>query len=290
MAKTSLMPVQANGAQSSLSRLAYLPKAWVPYFLDRKTPWDAYDTMSLLMEGLSSDAQRVQAESLLEWSAAACVRLGGQGTDRRTSALNSAWETPQVPDRKVLRWATSRLLPFRSPTLFAAQAQVGGGGGEQVNLPNAAVTAVDSAKSFSELEHLKIRTALGLTVAQYEQAAFVPELFTMMLTEGRTTVNVTEILRKILTPEEHDDNPVSIFVARDMAADLKALNFGFGGDTSYETCHRGISPFAVAAVSQENARYQRRMQERTRRTTHFRWKMLHRWSHPPVRVQLRMMG
>eukprot|EP00978_Attheya_sp_CCMP212_P010914 scaffold26571_cov52-Attheya_sp.AAC.6 len=53
-----------------------------------------------------------------------------------------------------------------------------------------------------------------------------------------------------------------------MALDFKALNFGFGGDTSYDTCHRGLSPFVVAAVSQENARYQRRMQERTRRSTH----------------------
>eukprot|EP00978_Attheya_sp_CCMP212_P046338 scaffold385717_cov63-Attheya_sp.AAC.1 len=77
------MPDQANGAQAALVRLAYLPKAWVPYFLDRKTPsWDAYNTMTLLMEGLSSDAQRAQAEPLLEWIAAACVRLGGNGADR----------------------------------------------------------------------------------------------------------------------------------------------------------------------------------------------------------------
>eukprot|EP00978_Attheya_sp_CCMP212_P022354 scaffold66651_cov24-Attheya_sp.AAC.1 len=95
IAKTSLMPDQANGAQAALARLAYLPKAWVPYFLDRKAPWDAYDTKTLLMEGLSSDAQRAQAEPLLEWTAAAaCVRLGGNGADRRTSALNSKWETP----------------------------------------------------------------------------------------------------------------------------------------------------------------------------------------------------
>eukprot|EP00978_Attheya_sp_CCMP212_P020587 scaffold59112_cov33-Attheya_sp.AAC.3 len=67
-AKTSLIPALANGTKSSLTRLAYLPKAWVPYFLDRKTPWGgAYDTMLLLMEGLSSDAPRVQAEPLLEW-------------------------------------------------------------------------------------------------------------------------------------------------------------------------------------------------------------------------------
>jgi hypothetical protein len=266
IARTSLMPGQANGAQAALARLAYLPKAWVPYFLDRKTPWDAYDTMSLLMEGLSSDAQRAQAEPLLEWTAAACVRLGGNGVDRRTSALNSEWETPPVPDRKVLRWATTRLAPFRSPTLIAAPAQIGAGGGP-ANPPMMATAAVDS-KNFSELEHLKIRSASGLTVAQYEQAVFVPELFTMMLTEGRTTTNVTEILRRVLTPDEQDDHPVSIFVARDMASDLKALNFGFGGDTSYATCHRGISPFAVAAVSQESASYQRRMQERTRRSTH----------------------
>eukprot|EP00978_Attheya_sp_CCMP212_P041008 scaffold229945_cov61-Attheya_sp.AAC.1 len=89
--KTSLMSASANVAQSSLARLAYFPKAWVPYFLDRKAPWDAYDTMKMLMEGLNSDAQeRVQAEPLLEWVAATCVHLGGNGMDRCPSDLNSA--------------------------------------------------------------------------------------------------------------------------------------------------------------------------------------------------------
>eukprot|EP00978_Attheya_sp_CCMP212_P023781 scaffold73576_cov56-Attheya_sp.AAC.5 len=135
--------------------------------------------MTLLMEGLSSDAQRAQAKPLLEWIAAAIggdahkkgpfseksktrafeasiptyscmrVRLGGNGADRRTSALNSKWETPPVPDRKVLRWAMTRLAPFRSPTLLAAPAQIGAGGGP-ANPPMMATAAVDS-KNFSEL-------------------------------------------------------------------------------------------------------------------------------------------
>jgi hypothetical protein len=58
--------------------------------------------------------------------------------------------------------------------------QLGAGGG----LAN--LLAVVDSKIFSELEHLKIWSALGLMVAQYKQAVFVPELFTMMLTEGRT--------------------------------------------------------------------------------------------------------
>eukprot|EP00978_Attheya_sp_CCMP212_P025204 scaffold80708_cov51-Attheya_sp.AAC.3 len=198
ISNTSLMPAHANGAQAALARLTYLPKAWVPYFLDRKTPWDAYDTMTLLMEGLSSDAMRVQAKSLLEWFAAACVRHGGNGVDRRTSVIHSAWETPPVPDRKVLRWATTRLAPFRSPSLLVAPAQLGAGGG--LENPTAVAEVVVDSKNFSELEHLKIRSALGLMVAQYKHAVFVPELFTMMLTEGRTTTNMTEILRRVLTP------------------------------------------------------------------------------------------
>eukprot|EP00978_Attheya_sp_CCMP212_P037528 scaffold177948_cov71-Attheya_sp.AAC.1 len=144
-----------------------------------------------------------------------------------------------------------------------------GTGGGPTNLLVVDVAVVDS-KNFSELEHLKIRSALGLTVAQYEQALFVPDLFTMMLTERRTTMNMTEILRRVLTPDEHDDHPLCPYLwwPRDMVSDLKALNFGFGGDMSYATCHQGNSPFTVAAVSQESTSYQRRIQERTKRSTH----------------------
>eukprot|EP00978_Attheya_sp_CCMP212_P009979 scaffold23926_cov31-Attheya_sp.AAC.1 len=92
------------------------------------------------MEGLSSDAQRAQAEPFLEWTAAACVCLGGNGADRRTSALNSKWETPPVPDRKVLRWATTRLAPFRLPTLLAAPTQICTGRGP-ANPPMVAAAA-----------------------------------------------------------------------------------------------------------------------------------------------------
>jgi hypothetical protein len=61
---------------------------------------------------------------------------------------------------------------------------------------------------------------------------------------------------------------VSIFVSRDMAKDIKDLNFGYGGDKDYESCHRGISPFAVIPVSAATAFAKRQAQQRYNQVSH----------------------
>ena len=43
-----------------------------------------------------------------------------------------------------------------------------------------------------------------------------------------------------------------------MAKDLKELNFGYNNDLSYDTSHRGLSPFAVIGVSMLEASKRRR--------------------------------
>lgn len=53
----------------------------------------------------------------------------------------------------------------------------------------------------------------------------------------------------------------------DLASDVKDLKYGYNRDYSFETCHRGISPFAVASVSSEAASYRRRAQDRAARAT-----------------------
>jgi hypothetical protein len=39
----------------------------------------------------------------------------------------------------------------------------------------------------------------------------------------------------------------------DMAKDVKELNFGYNNDVAYDSCHRGLSPFAVIGVSMATA-------------------------------------
>jgi hypothetical protein len=68
---------------------------------------------------------------------------------------------------------------------------------------------------------------------------------------------VDSVLHQCLALDYDADVPVHIFVTQDMVRDLKDLRFGWNQDLSFETCHRGVSPFAVVAVSQENAAIQR---------------------------------
>jgi hypothetical protein len=123
-----------------------------------------------------------------------------------------------------------------------------------------------AAKQFSELEHSKIRAMASLTEAQYDNMR--PPIYSMMLAEGRTMAKVDTLLHQFMAPDPDSEVPVHVFVSQDMVRDVKDLRFGWNGDLSFETCHRGISPFAVVAVNQENASHRRRAQERARRATH----------------------
>jgi hypothetical protein len=77
---------------------------------------------------------------------------------------------------------------------------------------------------------------------------------------------VDSLLHQCLAPD-YDEVPVHIFVTQDMVCDLKDLRFGWNQDFSFATCHHGISPFAVVAVSQETASHQKRVQEQVQRAT-----------------------
>jgi hypothetical protein len=115
-------------------------------------------------------------------------------------------------------------------------------------------------KNYTALEHDKIRGACSLSVAEYAVGA--PSIFAEILTEGRTTEKVQAVLQVRLKPDPESDHPVAIYVSREMAKDMKELNFGYGGDKDYESCHRGISPFAVIPVSAASASARRRAQQR----------------------------
>jgi hypothetical protein len=78
---------------------------------------------------------------------------------------------------------------------------------------------------------------------------------------------IDNVLNLYLAPDPEDDDPVDIFVTADMVRDLKDLRLGYNGDTSYATCHRGISPFAVSFVDQEEASRRKRARERASRVT-----------------------
>ena len=86
--------------------------------------------------------------------------------------------------------------------------------------------------------------------------------------ERRTLPRVEAILQEAFVPLPDAESPVHIFVSADLVRDVKDLRFGFNNDlSSFEICHRGISPFTVVAMSHEQASSRKRLHERMSRVS-----------------------
>ena len=80
-----------------------------------------------------------------------------------------------------------------------------------------------------------------------------------MLEEGRTTLKVRYLLEDVFKPSDTFSlDSVDLNVRDELAKDIKKLNLGFNNDLSYETSHRGVSPFSVLGISLTTASRHRR--------------------------------
>jgi hypothetical protein len=259
----SVIAPPAHGAEQELPRLLFLPKAWAAHFLDAKPPYAALKVMERLVATLPLQAERDKADLYLSWCKAACVRAGGGAADRSCSAMQTPWQTPDLADRRLVSWAQKQLAPYRRPFPPAPAPPLAPN--PFFPGPPLAGHGSSAAKQYTAMEHLKVRSACSLFVADYP--TYVPSLYAEILAEGRTTVKVQAVLHQRLRPDPTDDHPVAIYVSTEMARDVKDLAFGYGGDKSYETCHRGISPFAVIPISAEAAAARNRLQDRQSRVS-----------------------
>jgi hypothetical protein len=245
----------------NLSNLCPIPTAWAPYFLDFKNPYDALKMGRLLMATLTTVADRNRAAPLLDWLRATCVRLGPNAADRVRSLLDQGFE-PTAPDARVVTWMQSKLAPYLKPDPQAASPAVIG---VPQALPTGTISNQSGEKEYTQLETMKIQAACGLTDAQWDTD--LPEVYTRMLEEGRTTSRVKALLEDIFRPDDLLSlAKVHIGVTTDMAKDVKELNFGYSNDWSYDTCHWGLSPFAVIGVLMATASKHRRQADRFTRT------------------------
>jgi hypothetical protein len=81
---THLMPhltIVQGGVEMNLSNFCPLPLAWVPYFMDFKSPHKALQMGRILVASLEDASHRARAAPLLEWMRAACTRLGPNVVD-----------------------------------------------------------------------------------------------------------------------------------------------------------------------------------------------------------------
>ncbi len=79
---------------------------------------------------------------------------------------------------------------------------------------------------------------------------------------------VEAVLQQFLAPNPGDWDPIRIYVLAELVRDVKDLKFGWGNENTYDTCHRGISLFAVLQVSMEQQNKRRKVQERADRATY----------------------
>jgi hypothetical protein len=167
-----VMPAPAGAAESVLARIMFLPKAWAGCFLDRKTPYQAFKLMELLLATLPEQQQRDKALPLLEWCKAACVRAGAGAGPRKQSQLQVPWDTPDLAERRLVIWATKQLAPFRLevPNTMAQGAEL-----PQLVPPMMAAGGVlpNASKKYTPMEHDKIRAACTLKIAEYD--VYVPK-------------------------------------------------------------------------------------------------------------------
>jgi hypothetical protein len=70
-----------------LACLCLIPQAWATYFLDSKSPFDAWRMGCGLIATLNTAIQQDQALLLANWLQAACVKRGLGARDWRISCL-----------------------------------------------------------------------------------------------------------------------------------------------------------------------------------------------------------
>ena len=269
------------GVNVRVPLLQYLPMAWAPYFIAAQSPEVARRTLRRLTEGNLTDLQRQHTARLETWMRAACMRSGPVGANRYRSKLHMTWVVHRaVLDRSMTRWATRRLAPFLTapavvppPPAAPAIALPGGAAGVAMHPPPGGAGGFGGApyegretKVFSPLEHERIRLACGLDPANYDAGR--PPIYAVFLAEGRSMVKVEAVLQKFLAPAPDDWDPIRLYVSQELVRDMKDLKLGWGNENAHDTCHRGISPFAVLQVLMDQQTKRRKTQERADRATY----------------------
>ena len=268
------------GVNVKVPLLQYIPMAWAPYFMAAQSPEAARRTLRRLTEGNVTEQQREHTARLETWVQAACMRSGPVGANRFRSKLHMTWVAHRaVLDRTIARWATRRLAPFLTVPVVVSPAAApviappvfdGGraglshrdGGGSFGGHPYEG----RETKVYSPLEHERIRLACGLDPANYETGR--PPIYAVFLAEGRSMVKVEAVMQKFLSPAPTDWDPIRVYVSQELVRDMKDLKFGWGNENTHDTCHRGISPFAVLQVSMDQQMKRRKTQERADRATY----------------------
>ena len=96
---------------------------------------------------------------------------------------------------------------------------------------------------------MKILAACGLHDGERDLA---PPIYDKIAEDGRTCSAVRDAMElEYRSATMVSEFPVCVFLSMQLVNYVKELKFGWQGSTSFESCHRGISPFSVPSSSLE---------------------------------------
>jgi hypothetical protein len=125
----------------------------------------------------------------------------------------------------------------------------------------------EKEKKLTGGEQARIRAACSLLASEFEDK--LPPFYRDWVKDGKTK----EAARTWLTHYIQSNGPATrlhpstIYVSDDIVNDVKALNFGRGGELTYVDCHRGLSPFMCPAVGAKKRKEMDKACERQTRAT-----------------------
>jgi hypothetical protein len=99
----------------------------------------------------------------------------------------------------------------------------------------------------------------GLHEGEWDQ---VPPIYDKITEDGRTRLAVRDAMElEYKSTTMVSEFPSSVFLSTQLVSDVKDLKFGWQGSSSFESCHRGISPFSVPSSSIEVHQQLRALEE-----------------------------
>jgi hypothetical protein len=94
-----------------LAPLCLIPHAWAAYFLDSKTPFEAFKMGTNLIATLDTADKRDLALPLANWLQVAYVKCGLAVGGHHFSCLDTSW-APIAPHARVIWWASTQLTSY----------------------------------------------------------------------------------------------------------------------------------------------------------------------------------
>ena len=234
-----------------------IPLMWAPYFIGGGTPKETLDKITMMIASVAPP-DRALYEGIAQWGRYACVAAGPFGAERNNSSVYNAWrDFPRGVDYNA--WAEGRFkavyrIAGPLPPPQAAAATVGD---QHLRMAEAIVVGMKGAtaaekekkEKFAIHEKVKILAACGLHEGEWD---LVPPIYDKITEDGRTRTAVRAAMElEYRSTTMASEFPACVFLSTQLVTDVKELKFGWQGSTSFESCHRGISPFSVPSSSLE---------------------------------------